>query len=124
MNITKVRLITLPVTDQDRSKDFYEKILGFAVPRDVAMGPMRWLEVAPTGSSPCFVLLPGLPGLEPGGVQGVQLQTTDIDADCAALREAGVEVDGPNDRPWGRDASFNDPDGNGFVLITPASEYS
>lgn len=124
MNITQIRLVTLPVADQDRAKEFYEKKLGFAVVGDMTMGPMRWLEVAPEGSAPTFVLLPGLPGLEPGGLQGVQLETTDIVADCTALREVGVNVDGPHDRPWGRDATFSDPDGNGFVLITPATAPS
>jgi predicted enzyme related to lactoylglutathione lyase len=120
MNITKIKLVSVPTNDQSRSHEFFEK-LGFAVAQDVTMGPMRWLEVAPEGSATTFVLLPGgLPGMAPGGLQGVQLVSEKIDEDCAALREAGVEVDGPNDRPWGRDASFSDPDGNGFVLVTPA----
>jgi hypothetical protein len=28
----------------------------------------------------------------------------------------GTRVDGPNDRPWGREAAFNDPGRNGTVL--------
>jgi predicted enzyme related to lactoylglutathione lyase len=47
------------------------------------------------------------------------LETDDLDAECARLRAAGVPVDGPHERPWGRDATFVDPDGNVFVLVAP-----
>lgn len=40
--------------------------------------------------------------------------TVDLDAGCARLRE-GVEADGPHTRPWGREATLKDPDGNGIV---------
>ncbi|MFG2106421.1 VOC family protein [Micromonospora chersina] len=49
---------------------------------------------------------------------GHRLFTDDLDGDCESLRAAGVKVDGPNTRPWGRDATFSDPDGNGFVLMS------
>lgn len=65
-----------------------------------------------------IVLGPGRTGFGPGDLQGVQLETNDLDADCARLR---VAVDGPHGRPWGRDATFVDPDGNGFVLVTRES---
>lgn len=122
MSITKIRLITVPVSDQDRAKGFYLDQLGFEVNRDMTMGPMRWLQVAPKGADTGMVLLAGMPGLAPSGIQGVQLETDDIDADCESLRQAGVAVDGPHERPWGREATFTDPDGNGFVLVTPAPE--
>jgi predicted enzyme related to lactoylglutathione lyase len=46
------------------------------------------------------------------------LVTTDVDADCTRLTDAGVAVEGPDDLPWGRMASFRDLDGNGLMLIT------
>jgi catechol 2,3-dioxygenase-like lactoylglutathione lyase family enzyme len=120
MTIRGIKLITVPVSDQDRAKDFYVDLLGFEVAQDMAMGPMRWLEVALKGSTTSVALLSGLPGLTPGAVKGTQLVTDDLDADCEGLRGAGVEVDGPNQRPWGREATFSDPDGNGFVLMASA----
>jgi predicted enzyme related to lactoylglutathione lyase len=57
---------------------------------------------------------------EPGSARGIMLVTTDVDADCARLGEAGVSVQGPDDLPWGRMASFRDPDGNGLMLLTEA----
>jgi predicted enzyme related to lactoylglutathione lyase len=121
MDIKGVKLLTVPVSDQDKAKEFYTDLLGLEVRQDMTMGPMRWLEVAPKDSSTSLALLPGLPGLAPGGLKGVQLYTKDLDDDCDSLKRAGVTVDGPNSRPWGRDATFSDPDGNGFVLMEAPS---
>ncbi|RKS76596.1 catechol 2,3-dioxygenase-like lactoylglutathione lyase family enzyme [Actinomadura pelletieri DSM 43383] len=116
MNITHVRLLTVPVSDQDAAKTFYADRLGFEVVTDQSMGPVRWLQVAPKGAQTSVVLADHMPGVTPGSVQGLILETSDLDGDCERLREAGVEVDGPQDLPWGRQATLTDPDGNGLVL--------
>ncbi|TDE35507.1 VOC family protein [Actinomadura sp. 6K520] len=116
MNITHVRMVTVPVSDQDAAKSFYAGDLGFEVVTDQSMGPIRWLQVAPKGADTNVVLADHMPGMTPGSVQGLMLETSDLDADCAQLRRAGVDVDGPQDLPWGRQATFTDPDGNGIVL--------
>ncbi|KAB1907086.1 VOC family protein [Micromonospora sp. AMSO31t] len=118
MSIKGIKLVTVPVSDQDAAQQFYVERLGFEVSQDSRMGPMRWLEVAPQGSPVSFALLPSVLGVPVGGLKGVQLFSDDLDGDCERLRAAGVTVDGPNARPWGRDASFADPDGNGFVLMS------
>lgn len=42
----------------------------------------------------------------------VELEVADIDAAAMALREMGIEVDGPTTRDWGeRDLLVHDPDG-------------
>ncbi|NDL60659.1 VOC family protein [Phytoactinopolyspora mesophila] len=115
MAITHVRTLNVPVSDQDRAKAFYTESLGFHVVVDNSMGPMRWLEVAPHGAATSIVL-GAHPDMIPGSQQGILLTTNDIDRDCEQLRAAGVSVDGPEDQPWGRQASFTDPDGNGFLL--------
>ncbi|WP_433474283.1 VOC family protein [Spirillospora sp. CA-142024] len=116
MNITRVRLLTVPVSDQDAAKDFYTGKLGFGVVTDRAAGPIRWLEVAPEGAETNVVLADHLPGVPPGSVHGLILETSDLDGDCEKLRLAGVDVEGPQDLPWGRQATLTDPDGNGIVL--------
>jgi predicted enzyme related to lactoylglutathione lyase len=116
MNITHVRLLTVPVSDQDAAKDFYAGKLGFEVVADRSMGPMRWLQLAPKGAETSVVLANHLPGMTPGSVHGLMLETSDLDADCEQLRLAGVDVEGPQDLPWGRQATLTDPDGNGIVL--------
>ncbi|MEW2353357.1 VOC family protein [Spirillospora sp. NPDC029432] len=119
MNITHVRLLTVPVSDQDTAKAFYTGVLGMEVLADREMGPMRWLQVAPKGAATSMVLANHLPDMAPGGVQGLILESADLDADCERLRQAGVDVQGPQDLPWGRQATFGDPDGNGIVLSAP-----
>jgi len=121
MTITHASFVTLPVTDQDRALRFYTEVLGMTVTADLDLPQGRWLQVAPAGAQTVFTLSgPGMGGFEPGGTRGIMLVTTDVDADCARLAAAGVRVQGPDELPWGRMASFADPDGNGLMLLTEA----
>ena len=123
MNITHASFVTLPVADQDRALRFYTEVLGFEVTADLDMPQGRWLQVAPKGVQTVFTLSgPGMGGFEPGTTRGIMLVTTDIDADCERLAQAGVSVQGPDDLPWGRMAGFQDPDGNGLMLLTEAAQ--
>ncbi|MET8765794.1 VOC family protein [Streptomyces sp. NPDC004658] len=119
MSITHASFVTLPVADQDRALRFYRDVLGFEVTADREMPQGRWLQVAPEGAQTVFTLSgPGMGGFEPGSARGIMLVSTDVDADCARLAAAGAQVQGPDDVPWGRMASFTDPDGNGLMLLT------
>lgn len=119
MTITHASFVTLPVSDQDRALRFYTDVLGMTVTVDRDMPQGRWLQVAPEGAQTVFTLSgPGMGGFEPGSARGIMLVTTDVDADCARLAEAGVSVQGPDELPWGRMAAFTDPDGNGLMLLT------
>lgn len=123
MTITHVQLLSVPVSDQDRARDFYVDILGFDLVRDNPMGEgARWVEVAPKGATTGLTLVTWFPTMAPGSLKGLVLQTGDVDGDCARLREAGVAVDGPSDAPWGRQVTFDDPEGNGIVLASPPPE--
>lgn len=51
-----------------------------------------------------------------GSLKGLVIVSDQLDVDVEALRAKGVAVDGPQDAPWGRYATFDDPDGNGIVL--------
>ncbi|WP_027344770.1 VOC family protein [Hamadaea tsunoensis] len=117
MNITHVQVVSVPVADQDRAKSFYADTLGFTVIADQPMGDEgRWVQVGPKGSKTSLTLVTWFPTMPAGSLNGLVLETTDIDGDAAALAGAGVEVDGPHDEFWGRHATFRDPDGNGIVL--------
>ena len=37
--ISHIRLLSLPVSDQERARDFYVEVLGFDLIRDNPMGP-------------------------------------------------------------------------------------
>ncbi|GCB47152.1 VOC family protein [Streptomyces sp. NL15-2K] len=118
-HITHASFVTLPVSDQDRALRFYRDVLGFEVTADLDMPQGRWLQVAPKGAQTVFTLSgPGMGGFEPGSTRGIMLLTIDVDADVARLAEAGASVQGPDEHPWGRMASFTDPDGNGLMLLT------
>ena len=116
--ISHVQLLSLPVSDQDRARDFYVDVLGFDLVRDNPMGPdHRWVEVGPKGAQTSITLVTWFPTMASGSVKGVVLETGDLDADVAALTARGVTIpDGIQEQPWGRFVTFDDPDGNGIVL--------
>ncbi|MDR8413100.1 VOC family protein [Nonomuraea sp. 3-1Str] len=118
MEITHLQKLTIPVTDQDAAKAFYVDKLGFEVRSETPM-PMgdnlRWIEVAPRGGQTTLVLCNWMPDLPK--LQNAMLETKDTDEAVAALRDAGVTVDDPNQTPWGKQAAVTDPDGNRFILV-------
>ena len=119
MTVTHVQLISVPVSDQDRARDFYVDTLGFDLVWDNPMGPGgRWVQVAPKGAATALTLVTWFPTMPPGSLKGLVLETDDLDADVAALRERGVVFadGGIQTAPWGRYVTFDDPDGNGIVL--------
>ncbi len=127
MAITHLQLISLPVTDQDRARDFYVGTLGFELVSDNAMGPdMRWVQVRPKGSQTSITLVTWFPSMPAGSVKGTVLETDDLDTDVTALRSRGASIDAIQEAPWGRFVTFDDPDGNGIVLqaSTPAPQAS
>jgi catechol 2,3-dioxygenase-like lactoylglutathione lyase family enzyme len=114
----RIQTVTIPVADQDRALAFYRDVLGFEVRSDSAYGDQRWLSVAPVGSRVDFTLHPPFPGRAgPGWQQGLVLHTDDIGAVVTALRAAGTDVGDPEQVGWGTQTTFQDPDGNGFVLL-------
>lgn len=91
-------------------------VLGFEVLDDAMMGPMRWVRVAPRNSQSSLTLVTWFPTMPPGSLRGLVLETDRLDEDVEALRGKGVVIGGVEDAPWGRFATFDDPDGNGIVL--------
>ncbi len=120
MSISKVQLFSIPVTDQDRARDFYVEKLGWELVRDQPMGPdQRWVQVRPKGAETSATLVTWFPTMQPGALRGVVLETPDLEEEVDRLKAAGVEIPkGIEEAPWGRWVTFSDPDGNGFVLQT------
>ncbi len=120
INITEVRTIGVPVTDQDRALEFYIGTLGLATRIDVALGAdMRWIEVAPRGSTGASIALIRATEEVPAGVEtGIRLTTEDANASHTEMRSRGVDVDEvlhwPDAPPM---FAFRDPDGNGLVIV-------
>ena len=126
LNISKVGRVCVTVSDTDRALDFYVGTLGFEKVVDVEMAPgMRWVEVALAGKETTIALAPPPQGQEAGGGQtGIILDSTDLEADHAALKAAGADVDeeitayGDPVPPmfW-----LRDPDGNSLMVVQPSS---
>ena len=123
----------LPHTDPDASLAFYRDLLGWEVRGDGGKGTMRWITVAPVGSSSSVVLEPpamaeGLTDtqktaiaemIEGGSYGYIQLSTPDLDGVFDKLQAGGGDVvQEPTDQPWGaRDCVFRDPSGNNVRFI-------
>ncbi len=124
MSITKVQLLSIPVSDQDRARDFYVGVLGFELVRDFQAGPeMRWVQVRPVGAETSMTLVTWFPSMPPGSLTGLVLETDDLEGDVARLRDRGVSFEGEiREAPWGRSIVLRDPDGNGIVLQMTRSE--
>ena len=126
LNINAVGRVCVTVADTDRAIDFYVDTLGFEKVVDVPMGPgMRWVEVALPGRKTTIALAPPPQDQEAGGSQtGICLDTSDVDADHAALKAAGVDVDDEVTR-WGEGVPpmfwLRDPDRNALIVVQPSS---
>jgi predicted enzyme related to lactoylglutathione lyase len=116
--ISRVGVVSIRVKDQDEALRFYTERLGLEKRTDAPMGEgMRWLTVAPAGSSTELVLSTYDAGTPLGSFTGVILETEDIDAAYRELSERGVRfTTTPTRHPWGGWAEFVDQDGNGFGL--------
>ncbi len=125
LNISQVGRVCVTVADTDRALDFYVGTLGFEKVVDVPMGDAgRWVEVAVPGAPTTIALAPPPEGQEAGGSQtGICLDTSDVDADHAALKAAGADVDDGVTR-WGGPVPpmfwFRDPDGNSLIVVQPS----
>ena len=133
----KLEVVLLGVSDVDRAKAFYEN-LGWRVDIDVANGDFRGVQITPHNSEASIIFGKGVTSAKPGSTQGLILAVNDLDAVRNDLLARGVAVSevfhfaaGPfnntveNPRVAGRDpegrsyfsfASFEDPDGNGWLL--------
>jgi catechol 2,3-dioxygenase-like lactoylglutathione lyase family enzyme len=120
--IKQVATVVVPVSDQERALEFYVGKLGLTKGTDVSMGDQyRWLEVAPAGAATTIAIVPPPPGKPSPGVEtGISLQTDDIDAYHALLKERGVDVD-PEVSRYGDPVPpmfwLRDPDGNNLFVV-------
>ncbi|SKC32982.1 putative lyase [Photobacterium piscicola] len=118
MSICRVDTVSIPVTDQNQALQFYRDVLGFELIRDHAENQQtRWVQLVPKGAETTISLVKPFAGMEAGGVQGLVVQTHDIQSTYQELSSRGVALSEIITMMEGRFATFNDPDGNGWVLI-------
>ena len=133
----KLEVVVLGVSDVDRAKAFYEN-LGWRLDADFATGDFRVVQLTPHNSGASIIFGKGIRSAKPGLADSLVLAVDDIDAARDDLVARGVAVSevfhyagGPfnnaveNPRVGGRDpegrayfsfASFEDPDGNGWMF--------
>jgi catechol 2,3-dioxygenase-like lactoylglutathione lyase family enzyme len=119
--IKQVGTVIVPVTDQERALEFYVGTLGFEKRTDTPYGNGdRWVEVAPAGAETTVALVPPREGDQAGIETRTGFMTEDVDADHAALKSRGVDVD-PEVMRMGDPVPpmffFRDPDGNSFLIV-------
>jgi catechol 2,3-dioxygenase-like lactoylglutathione lyase family enzyme len=127
----KLEVVVLPVTDVDRTKEFYADKLGFRVDVDHrASDKFRVVQLTPPGSACSITFGIGIADGEPGSVKGIHLVVDDIEAAHAHLEAQGIAnggpqhfVDGamtpgldPNRADYGSYVFFDDPDGNSWAV--------
>ncbi len=116
----KLELVPVPVSDIDRAKAFYVDQLGFNADHDVKPNDtMRIVQLTPPGSACSILLSVGLSGIDDmavGSLRALHLVVKDIRKMREVLAARGVEVSGVDDQGGILYVSFNDPDGNGWVL--------
>jgi catechol 2,3-dioxygenase-like lactoylglutathione lyase family enzyme len=123
MSITRIGIVSIPVSDQERAKAFYADTLGFEVVRDTPMSERaRWIELRPPGAETAIVLVTWFDAMPPGSAHHL-LECDDIDAERERLAAAGADVGAVQDAPWGRYALLKDLDGNVWVVQTTAHAY-
>ena len=93
--ISKVGVVCIPVSDQDRALAFYVDVVGLEKRADVPFGNgYRWVEVAPADAETTIAIVRPPEGKPSGNSEtGIALHTDDIRADHAELKAAGVDVD-------------------------------
>lgn len=113
--IKGINAVWLPVSEMNRAIGFYRDSLGL----EVTEHDGEWSEVT-AGDQRI-----GLNGTEsPGGDGGavIAFSVDDLDATVEELKGKGVAFAGEvSDHPWGRIASFKDPDGNDLQVYAPPS---
>jgi catechol 2,3-dioxygenase-like lactoylglutathione lyase family enzyme len=138
----KFEIVVIPVSDVDRAKAFYAN-LGWRLDADFASGDdYRVIQFTPPGSGCSVIFGTNVTAQQPGSAQGLYLIVSNVAAARKELIGRGVKVSdvfhagdsftGPDEiylfgsrRIGGQDpehrsyrsfASFNDPDGNGWLF--------
>ena len=135
----KLEVVVLGVSDVDRAKAFYEN-LGWRLDADFAKGDdWRVVQLTPHNSEASIIFGKGIASPRPGLADSLILAVDDVDAARDDLIARGADVSevfhyaggpfniivGENPRVSGPDpegrsyysfASFEDPDGNGWLL--------
>ncbi len=126
----RIEVVTMPVTDVDRAKAFYQQA-GWNLDVDTEPAPgMRVVQFTPPGSEASITFGIGFPQSEPGSYVNTYLVVSDIEVAHRELKERGIPISDiyhwseqgqtpgvdPNRGDFGSYADFADPDGNTWLV--------
>ncbi len=102
-----VEIVMIPVSDQQKAKEFYLK-MGFQL---IAEAPSHhgqtWIQLRLPDQNTSISL---------AKFHGIILETDDIEGEIGKLKIREISVGKIDNTPWGRFAWFKDLDGNGLCL--------
>jgi len=111
----KLEVVTLPVSDVDRAKDFYQS-LGWRLDADFAVGDdIRAVQLTPPHSGCSISFGKGLTTAAPGSAQRTELVVSDIEAAREDLISRGVEVSEVFHRDGGQLLPGPDPEHRSYL---------
>jgi catechol 2,3-dioxygenase-like lactoylglutathione lyase family enzyme len=137
----KFEIVVIPVSDVERAKEFYGR-LGWRLDADYATDNFRVIQFTPPGSGCSVIFGKNVTAAAPGTAQGLYLIVSDVAAARDELLGRRVKVSevfhnegvyvgsdepylfgrvrvagpDPEHRSYRSFASFNDPDGNGWLF--------
>ena len=117
--IKQIKFVTIPVRDQKRALDFYTEKLGFTIITDQPFDDkQRWIELRiPKAETRITLFTPEGQESRIGSFTGISYHCEDVEQTYRELCSRGVLFDAPPKKePWGTFATFNDSEGNSFVL--------
>jgi predicted enzyme related to lactoylglutathione lyase len=118
-----IEVITVPVSDVDKAKEFYAEKLGFHVDGDWDMGERRYVQLTPVGSACSICIGENITEAKPGSIDSILIVVKDIQKAHDDLVKKGVKVTAPEKMPWGAWHSYlSDPDGNKLSLQQKPSQ--
>jgi catechol 2,3-dioxygenase-like lactoylglutathione lyase family enzyme len=132
----QLQVVTLSVSDIDKSAAFYTEQAGFTLDVDYHPAPgFRVVQLTPPGSACSIQIGRALTDASPGSARATYLAVTDIEAARAEFIARGVQISGirhkspvdgwqggwapgadPQRRDYASAAGFADPDGNTWVI--------
>src|SRR5689334_17445944 len=116
-----LEVVVLPVSDIDRSIEFYRDKVGFDLDHDTQNEHMHVVQLTPPGSGCSIVLgdLPAQKAMAPGSMKALQLVVADAAAARDELLARGIEASEItvfDERDGGTFFGFDDPDGNSWAV--------
>ncbi len=119
MKVTQLNHIAIHVLDLQRSRAFYQEILGLeAISRPAFNFPGAWYRLG--RDQELHLIERGGESASPPNERHYALMVDDIDAFAGFLESRGVPFRGPKPRPDGAQQIFlRDPDGHVIELCTP-----